>query len=416
MVGRVQDIILAAGKSWRAGNGEAMRRRFQAGAVRKRGTRSPVWEGRYYEPVLMAGKLKKVRRAVVLGLCSETTKGEAKRKFQTLIRPLNDGVHSPAQAMTFVDFCGRWKKEILENYRPSTRYFYEATLDRWIIPHFRDWPLGDIKTPDVQHFVNRYRDYSQSVLKHLRATLSRMFATAVDWEYLPRNPVGGLKLPGGKPVERARILSSEEIRLLMEHLAEPYRTMTIIMAGTVIRESELLALKWVDFDWLQRVIKVRRSLYRGNIDIPKSKKGSRDIPFGENVGRAVLALRNSLHNRGEFLFLTERGKICNPRVVERLGFAPAIARLKLESFTWRSFRRSGATVLHVNKVPLKVQQDIMGHSNPDMSLLYTEAELAYRRSAINLLEEAVFGVHNQSLTDANGRELEGKTLPVAISN
>ena len=274
------------------------------------------------------------------GSCSETTKGEAKQKFQALIRPLNDGVHSPAQAMTFVDFCGRWKKEILENYRPSTRYFYKATLDRWIILHLRDWPLADIKTPDVQHFVNRYRDYSQSVLKHLRATLSRIFATAIDWEYLPRNPVGGLKLPGGKLVERARILSSEEIRLLMEHLAEPYRTMTIIMAGTVIRESELLALKWADFEWLQRVIKVRRSLYRGNIDIPKSKKGSRDIPFGENVGRAVQALRNSPHNRGEFLFLTERGKICNPRVVERLGFAPAIARLKLEPFTWRSAVRA----------------------------------------------------------------------------
>lgn len=393
-----------------------MRRRFQAGAVRKRGTRSPVWEGRYYEPVLVAGKLKRVRRAVVLGLCSETTKGEAKRKFQALIRPLNDGVHSPAQAMTFVDFCGRWKKEILENYRPSTRYFYEATLDRWITPHFRDWPLGDIKTPDVQHFVNRFREYSQSVLKHLRATLSRLFATAVDWEYLARSPVGGLKLPGGKPVERARILSSEEIRLLIKHLAEPYRTMTIIMAGTVIRESELLALKWADFDWLQRVITVRRSLYRGNVDVAKSKKGSRDIPFGENVGGAVAALRNSFHNRGEFLFLTQRGKICNPRVVERLGFAPVIASLKLKPFTWRSFRRSGATVLHANQVPLKVQQDIMGHANPEMSLLYTEAELTLRRSAITLLEETVFGMHNQTLTDANGRELEERTFPIAATH
>ena len=75
MVERVQDIILAAGKGWRAGNGEAMRRRFQAGAVRKRGTRAPVWEGGYYEPMLVAGKLKKVRRAVVLGLCSGITKG-----------------------------------------------------------------------------------------------------------------------------------------------------------------------------------------------------------------------------------------------------------------------------------------------------------------------------------------------------
>ena len=72
-----------------------------------------------------------------------------------------------------------------------------------------------------------------------------------------------------------------------------------------------------------------------------------------------------------------------------------------------AFRRSGATVLHMNKVPLKVQQDIMGHSNPDISMLYSEAELAYRRSAINLLEEAVFGVHNQSLTtrmDASWKE------------
>ena len=392
-----------------------MRRRFQAGAVRKRGTRSPVWEGRYYEPVLVAGKLKKVRRAVILGLCSEITKGEAKRKFQALIRPLNDGVHSPAQVMTFVDFCGRWKKEILENYRPSTRYFYESTLDRWIIPHFRDWPLGDIKTPDVQHFVNRYRDYSQSVLKHLRATLSRVFATAVDWEYLARNPISGLKLPGGKPVQRARVLSPEEIQLLITHLAEPYRTMVIILAGTVIRESELLALKWSDFDWLRRVIKVSRSLYRGNLDVTKSKKGSRDVPFGERVGGAVLSLRESPHNRGEFLFLTERGNVYDPRVVDRLGFTPLITRLKIQPFTWRSFRRSGATALHVNNVPIKVQQDIMGHANPEMSLLYTEAELTYRRSAIKLLEETVFGVHNESLTDANGREL-GVGTPASRAN
>jgi len=73
---------------------------------------------------------------------------------------------------------------------------------------------------------------------------------------------------------------------------------------------------------------------------------------------------------------------------------------------WRSFRRSGATILHVNNVPLKVRQDIIGHANPDMSLLYAEAELAYRRSTINLLEEIVFGVHNQTLTDANGGEKE----------
>lgn len=47
----------------------------------------------------------------------------------------------------------------------------------------------------------------------------------------------------------------------------------------------------------------------------------------------------------------------------------------------------------------------MGHATPEMSLLYTEAEQAYRRSAIKLLEETVFGGQNEPLTDANGREL-----------
>lgn len=310
-----------------------MRRRFQAGSVWKRGKRAPVWEGRYYEPVLIAGELQKVRRAVVLGVCSEITKGEAKRKFQAMLSPFNEGLHSPAQGMTFADFCARWKKDILENYRPSTRGFYEGTLDRWILPYFEAWPLGDIKPAEIQRFVNRFREYSKSVLKHFRATLSRIFATAVDWEYLTRNPVSGLKLPGGKPVRRARVLSPEEIRLLVAHLEEPFRTMVIIMAGTVIRESELFVLKWTDFDWPRQVVTVRRSLYRKQIDTTKSEKGSRDIPFGERVNEAVLPFHDSPHNRGEFLFLTDRGKIYDPRVVERLGFTPLITKLKLAPFT-----------------------------------------------------------------------------------
>ncbi len=58
----------------------------------------------------------------------------------------------------------------------------------------------------------------------------------------------------------------------------------------------------------------------------------------------------------------------------------------------------------------------MGHANPEMSLLYTEAELAYRRSAIKLLEEAVFRAHNETLMDGNGRELQIETPPVALTD
>jgi integrase len=112
----------------------------------------------------------------------------------------------------------------------------------------------------------------------------------------------------------------------------------------------------------------------------------------------------SRHNRGEYLFLTERGKIYDPRVVEWRGFEPLIARPSLPKFTWCSFRRSAATALDENGTPLKVQQEIMGHANAEMSLLYTETDMTVRRQAIEHLERLLFpscgfGDNRGGLTD-----------------
>jgi len=99
--------------------------------------------------------------------------------------------------------------------------------------------------------------------------------------------------------------------------------MVIVLAGSVLRPSELLALKSEDFDFSERIIKVRRSLHRGKIDETKTEKSSRDIPLGAMVEKAVLAHKQSPFNRGEYVFLTERGKHFQPTRVERRAFKPA---------------------------------------------------------------------------------------------
>ena len=86
--------------------------------------------------------------------------------------------------MTFGQFAAKWETEILAHYRESTKVFYKKTLDRWILGHFKEWKLAEVKTPDVQTFLNKFAGYSKSVLKHIRATLSIVMATAVDWQYL----------------------------------------------------------------------------------------------------------------------------------------------------------------------------------------------------------------------------------------
>lgn len=117
--------------------------------------------------------------------------------------------------------------------------------------------------------------------------------------------------------------------------------------------------------------------------------------------KAILAYRESPFNRGEYLFLTERGKHYQPTRVEGRAFEAAAESLGLQPFSWRSFRRAGATAIHSEGTPLKVQHDIKGDTTPEMSMLYTTAELAARRQAIARLEKTMFGVSDGL---ANGRE------------
>ena len=98
-----------------------MRRRFQHGTVFKRGKRRKVWVGRFYEPVLVEGKLKKKRRSIILGLCSEVTRGQAQQTLLEQLREMNEGLHVPVQEMRFADYCAKWDKEILSNYRSQPR-------------------------------------------------------------------------------------------------------------------------------------------------------------------------------------------------------------------------------------------------------------------------------------------------------
>jgi len=363
-----------------------MRRRFQVGHVFKRGKRVKVWVGCYREWVLDGGRPKQLQRRRVLGLRAEMTKGKAEQALRDLLRPINGGDRAPEQTMTFGQFAAKWETEILSHYRESTKVFYKSTLDRWVLPHFKEWKLAEIKTPDVQTFLNKFTGYSKSVLKHVRATLSIMMATAVDWQYLLRNAVEGAKLPPGKAVRRAAVLTLDQLALVIANLEEPYRTMAVIAALTGMRESEVLALKWEDFDTEAQMIQVRRSLYRGKLNDPKTGKSERVIPYGGMVSEALERLGNSERKTPDFLFVTAPGNLFTAQEVTKRVFRPLAEKLKIPTFTWRSFRRSVETALHTAGVPLKVQQQILGHSDPNMTLLYADPDIAESRKAMTQLD------------------------------
>lgn len=224
----------------------------------------------------------------------------------------------------------------------------------------------------------------------------------MTWHYARENPAAGLKLPAGKAVQRAPILKPEEIARLLERLEEPYWAMVAIAASTAMRQSDLLALQWDDSDPVRCVVRVRQSVYRGAVGPCKTKESEREIPYGEGVAEELARLATGGRAAGGFVFRTVRGNLFSGQQVTAKVFRPLARELGLPHFTWRSFRRSAESAMHGAGVPLKVQQQMLGHANPNTTLLYAEADETGKRAAVEDLGRLIFPKLSQIAGDFVG--------------
>jgi integrase len=133
---------------------------------------------------------------------------------------------------------------------------------------------------------------------------------ALDAEIIDRNPFRGLS----HRVRRSRGRSDEhpptegELARILEacaalgEYAPQMRALIIFAAYTGMRPGECFALEWADIDFERMRIRVRRRLYRGALDLPKSNR-IRTIALTPPARDALLG-----HPRdGALVFRAKRG-------------------------------------------------------------------------------------------------------------
>jgi len=358
--------------------------RIQRGSlIYRHGVKGDTWLCRYLETVIVNGQRRVIHRSKVLGFAREISQAQAERLRDALLLPFQTN-YQPVALIQFESYFTQWETVHLATYRDSTRKFYHDVAKGYIYPFFKGRLLCDIHPMEVQAFVNSFSPgCSQSVLKHIRAGLNSLFKIAVTWGYLKDNPANGLRLPPGRPVTRAPVLSIEQIGALLQKLDPPYRGMVLLAATTAVRPSELFGLQWGDLDGKGQVINISRRLYRRHLGETKTPQSVRSIPVASEV------LAELLQYRGEsdaLVFQGVRGGPVRSDEVLREHIMPSARTLGLpEDLTWRSFRRSAETIMHNSGVPLKTQQSVLGHKNPSTTLLYAESTEESRRQAAGVL-------------------------------
>ena len=118
---------------------------------------------------------------------------------------------------------------------------------------FGDVPMEQIDKFMLQRHINDLaRTLSGGRVTHARFYLKALFEEAIDQEFVTKNPARKLVLPTElRPVNRTT-LSWDQLRQVLESVSLRDRVLLMLEMNETFRPSELLALRWSDFDMERR--------------------------------------------------------------------------------------------------------------------------------------------------------------------
>lgn len=122
-------------------------------------------------------------------------------------------------------YAGRTQRGFSETTRPE----YRRTIQNHAMPRWAKWKLSEIEPKDVRELLMAMRNdgLSTSMIRKTRASLSTLFATALEDGLIGTNPIRGVRIPAPlveeiPDEERAKALTKEELATLLSAIPEDW--------------------------------------------------------------------------------------------------------------------------------------------------------------------------------------------------
>lgn len=269
-----------------------------------------------------------------------------------------------AGRVTVRDYAAAWERAQVG--REGTARITDNALRLHILPVIGDRPMASVRTSDVRALVKGWSEVlSPGSVGNVYATLTRMFAAAVDDRVIPLTPCLRIALPRKDDAEVA-VPPVSEVVAMAEAVGPFYRAAVVTLAGSGLRIGELLGLRPDDVDWLRRTVRVERQrLQSGEVGPCKTPKSVRTVPVGQVV-IDELAAHLAANGRGEWLFERPDGRPLDYRTWKRVwNVARTASGLTLDTHDLRHFC---ASALIAGGASVKQVQTVLGHSSATVTL------------------------------------------------
>src|SRR6516162_6868727 len=258
--------------------------------IRKEGP--AVWLFRWSEKGLYGARVQRKR---VIGTIERYPNETAARSAVTvLLAEINsEKARIRTRSITVAQLCDHFEQRELakdNTWRShATKKTYQAYLNRWVRPHWRQHELAEVRTIQVESWLRRLPLAKSSCAK-IRNLMSVLFNHACRYELFDRNPIHLVRQSATRRRTPA-VLMPAEIKALVDSLSIRERTLVLLAVSTGLRQSELFGLKWGNIDLAGKTMNVTRSIVYGVVGSCKTESSQKPVPVHPLVADSLLGWR-----------------------------------------------------------------------------------------------------------------------------
>jgi integrase len=212
-----------------------------------------------------------------------------------------------AQAEKWIDSLSTRRRKPV---KPATIWGWQHALDKWLLPNLGDMLLADVANAALKVLIEKMASAglsAQSIINYTRV-VKMVVASAVNdegEEIYPRkwnhNFVG---MPILKREEQHRPTVTEaELAEILTSTSKRWAVLFALLAGTGLRIGEALALKRTDLSPDCRVLNVRRSIWQGQEQAPKTANAVRVVDIAQPLAEL---LQEYVAGKTGYLFAASR--------------------------------------------------------------------------------------------------------------
>ena len=407
--------------------------RYQNGSVRVEHRKDgPTWVFRFQ---ITRSDGKRVEHTGALGLVRQIGTKDKDAWDEVDRQHLRETVNQlqPFQGMprTYGQLCQHYiENELMEDQSEATieKAFatietYKRHLTKRIIPRWgRLAPLG-IESLEVEKWFKELKrgnpkkkmmPLADPTIDKIRRVMNLVYLHGQRCNFLPRqqegNPMNWVRQRTTSDYQ-AVIMSPQEAFEILLNIPEPRRTLALSDAATALRVSEILGLMWMDLNFEDLVMYVRRAYVWGRFKVPKSKASKAPVPMHPLLAGFLLAWREktSYSRENDFVFPSPRLKGRKPLsasiLVQKYLRPAAVKAGVIEEgqsvrFGFHNFRHSLASALVKMKIDPKTVQEFLRQAHITTTLqLYAQSDMESKRDAQGRFLEQLLGDKGHLLSE-----------------